>query len=142
MSQLDAGESSFAVNGTISISLETSWTNTSVALKNVEKPSSAPHLGRQSVWRDPTGKGFYVWGGVTSYMAAPPPRELWSFSADGSGGGSWAKQTFDATGFLRTTDGAWTQSRNVGYLLGGKATDQTIQAFQATQPLLCRVSLR
>ncbi|KAK4446547.1 hypothetical protein QBC34DRAFT_149052 [Podospora aff. communis PSN243] len=122
-----SGRPSFAVNETISISLETSWTNATVAFNRVEKPQSAPHLGRQAIWKDPNGSGFYVWGGSTSYATAPPPPELWKFSTDGSGGGSWAKQSSDFEGgnIVRTTDGAWAQSRDVGYFMGGKATQNT-----------------
>lgn len=117
------------MNGTLSISLKDSWTNSSATFKQSPKP--APLFNRQAVWRDPSGSAFYVWGGVTSYFAQPPPSEIWKFSADGRGGGAWAKEAprggavVALSSNVRSTDAAWAQSRDVGYFVGGYANYQT-----------------
>ncbi|KAK1831021.1 hypothetical protein QBC39DRAFT_99475 [Podospora conica] len=120
---------SYAVNGTLSLPLTRSWDTASATF--IQRPKSAPVLNRQAVWRDPSGTGFYIWGGATAYSASPPPPEIWKFTVDGSGGGSWAKE--DPRGraaaalasTVRATDGAWAQSKDVGYYVGGKATGST-----------------
>jgi len=117
------------VNGTISIPLKTSWTNTSVTFKQSAK--SAPLFNQQGIWRHPSGSAFYIWGGLTAYFGQPPPLEIWRFSADGSGGGLWNKETprgstvVELSKAVRAGQSAWTQSRNVGYFLGGYANAQS-----------------
>ncbi|KAK0726607.1 hypothetical protein B0T21DRAFT_422353 [Apiosordaria backusii] len=54
---------------------------------------------------------------------------MWKFTADGSGGGSWSKENKVSSVALsrniRTTFGAWTQSKDVGYWLSGSASWRT-----------------
>ena len=96
-------------------------------MKAIKK--EAPQLNQQAMWRDPSSTAFYTWGGITSYFAQPPPVEIWKFGADGSGGGAWAKQTpknvVTLSKLVRATEGAFTQSKDVGYFLGGFASYQT-----------------
>jgi hypothetical protein len=115
------------VNTTLSINLKESWTNTTVAMKSTKK--DAPLFNSQATWRDAAGKAFYIWGGVTSYFAQPPPNEIWKFTADGSGGGAWSKEVpnnvVTLSQLVRSTNGAVAQSKDVGYFLGGYANYQT-----------------
>ncbi|KAK4452121.1 kelch repeat-containing protein [Podospora aff. communis PSN243] len=124
-----AQQPSYAVNGTLSISLKTSWTNTSVTFKQSAK--TAPRMNQQAIFRDATASGFYIWGGATPYFAQPPPLEIWRFAADGDGGGVWAKESprggtvVELTRAVRTSQFSYTQSRDVAYFLGGYANAQT-----------------
>ncbi|KAK4172368.1 hypothetical protein QBC36DRAFT_247700 [Triangularia setosa] len=135
VSHLDDGKNttdkhaSHALNHTLSIPLSVSWTNQTVTFKKIPKPQSVPRLNCQAAWRDPSDTAFYIWGGVTSYAAQPPPSELWKFTTDGFGGGSWSKEEKVSPVALsknvRTARGAWTQSKDVGYWLGGYGTSNT-----------------
>jgi hypothetical protein len=117
------------VNDTLSLPLSQSWDTASAPFKPT--PKSAPPLNRQAIWRDPESTGFYVWGGATAYSASPPPPGIWTFITDGAGGGSWGKEDTQGSAgvalenMVRATDGAWAQSKGVGYYIGGKATKST-----------------
>ncbi|KAK1753565.1 kelch repeat-containing protein [Echria macrotheca] len=120
---------SYAMNGTLSIPLKTSWTNSTVTFK--QSPKAAPVFNQQGIWRDPAGSAFYIWGGTTSYFAQPPPLEIWRFSADGYGGGGWAHENprgnavVELAKATRGGQASFTQSREIGYYLGGYASAQT-----------------
>ncbi|KAK1834497.1 kelch repeat-containing protein [Podospora conica] len=122
------GLPSYAVNTTLSLPLASSWTNATVVFTATPKP--APLLNSQAAWRAPSGNAFYVWGGVTPWFATPPPSsEIWKFTADGRGRGSWEREPpRDVVGMarnVRATDGAWTHGGGVGYWVGGVASAQT-----------------
>nr|CDP31338.1 Putative protein of unknown function [Podospora anserina S mat+] len=135
VSHLDNGKNStdkrasHALNHTLSLPLNISWNNQTVAFNKIPKPPSVPSLNCQAAWRDPSGTAFYIWGGITSYRTQPPPSELWKFTADGYGGGSWNKHekisSVSLGKHVRTSRGAWTQSKDVGYWLGGYGTANT-----------------
>ncbi|KAK3313218.1 hypothetical protein B0H66DRAFT_569792 [Apodospora peruviana] len=125
------GAPSYAMNGTLSISLKESWTNSSVTIREIAKPAAAPVLNRPALWRDPSGMGFYTLNGVTYMFGQPPPSSIWKFTADGAGGGSWAEEAPRGSAvvalsqFTRSVSGAWAQSRDVGYYVSGLANKQT-----------------
>ena len=118
------------MNTTLSIPLATSWTNATVRITSIPS-KAAPLLNNQAAWRHPSGDGFYTWGGVMYWFGQPPPLELWKFTADGRGGGAWSEETprgrtvVTLSQSIRTIHGAWTQSRDVGYFLGGYANTYT-----------------
>ncbi|KAK0712600.1 hypothetical protein B0T26DRAFT_752818 [Lasiosphaeria miniovina] len=93
---------SYPMNGTISIPLKTSWTN-------APPPSSNPQNPPRSSNSKAPGK----------------------FSTDGSGSGSWGEETprgdavVELTKAVRASQGSWAQSRDVGYFLGGYASEYT-----------------
>ncbi|KAK4198246.1 hypothetical protein QBC40DRAFT_331793 [Triangularia verruculosa] len=103
---------SHAISHTLSIPLGVSWDNQTVDFNKIPKPSSVPILNNQAAWRDPSGSGFYIRGGVTPYHAQPLPSDMWKFTTDGSGGGFWAKEkrvsSVALSRNIRTTHGAWT----------------------------------
>ena len=115
------------MNSTLSISLKDSWTNSSVSVRSI--PKAAPLFNSEAAWRDPSANAFYVWGGTTAYFAQPAAIGLWKFTADGVGGGSWSSVTpsniVSFSSLVRSGTAAWTQSKNVGYYMGGVATYQT-----------------
>ncbi|TDZ26010.1 Kelch repeat-containing protein [Colletotrichum orbiculare MAFF 240422] len=121
---------SWPVNSTLSVHLGESWTNSTVTFRSTPK-TGAPKLNKQALWRDPAATAFYAWGGITSYFAQPPANELWRFEVDGAGGGAWARAATPRNNLValaqlvRATDGAFAQSKDVGYYFGGFASEQT-----------------
>lgn len=109
------------MNSTISISLKESWSTSSVRMNSITKDS--PKLDSQSVWLGPSGNEFYTWAGEKIYNSTLPEKEIWRFTADGSGGGKWAESppsnpiTFQS--LYRPTYGTFTQSKDTGYYFGG-----------------------
>jgi hypothetical protein len=74
-----------------------------------------------------------MWSGETSYDTPPPDNQIWQFSTDGTGGGSWARQTpDDASSFSslsRPNMGIAAASHDTGFYLGGllnRGTNQSI----------------
>ncbi|KAK4186191.1 kelch repeat-containing protein [Podospora australis] len=121
-------------NVTISIPLNVSWNTSSVYQNFAVSPkqdTGAPVFDSQTVWRDPEGRGFYIWGGRTPQDTQPAPSRMWKFTIDGPGCGSWAQRDLSGKSALalgraiRTTSGAWTQSDEVGYWVGGYAAYYT-----------------
>ncbi|KAF5505300.1 Kelch repeat-containing protein [Colletotrichum siamense] len=86
-------------------------------------PKDSQKLDSQSVWLGPSGNDFYTWAGEKHYNGPLPDKEIWRFTANGSGGGKWAKSppsnldTFQD--LVRPTDGTFTQSNDTGYYFGG-----------------------
>ncbi|KAK1454020.1 kelch repeat protein [Colletotrichum paranaense] len=92
-------------------------------------PKNGPKLNKQALWRVPSSNGFYVWGGTKAYFDRASPNELWRFEVDGNGGGTWS-QVIPASvvafkSLVRTTDGSFAQSKDVGYYFGGAATTRS-----------------
>ncbi|KAF9881251.1 kelch repeat protein [Colletotrichum karsti] len=130
-----------AVNSTLSISLKDSWTNSTVDVKTIFKESQRSQMNSQGIWRDPTSKIFYVWGGDISFNQKGPPEFLWTFTGDGDGGGSWSREVSnptDLTGFVRTREAAFAQSADTAYYLGGFAgfySESAIEFRNRTMPV-------
>jgi len=77
-------------NFTLSIDLSKSWTTSDVAIQAI--PKAAPKKTGAALWTDNQSGVFYSWGGAFpsgqhENISAP---ELWKFTADGQGGGSWS----------------------------------------------------
>ncbi|KAL8371737.1 hypothetical protein RB595_001507 [Gaeumannomyces hyphopodioides] len=120
------------VNSTLSLSLKTSWTNSTAKWTETSR-AGVPKLVKTGFWPDPWTKSFYQWAGSMVYGAIPPPNQLWRFAADGAGRGSWSQVAVpDAVGFGALVKpaacaSAWGADR-VGYCVSGwldKATDTT-----------------
>ncbi|KAH8664155.1 hypothetical protein BX600DRAFT_436717 [Xylariales sp. PMI_506] len=118
---VDGDHPSWVVNSTLSIPLASSWTNETVGLRSIEK--SAPGQDEQVLWFDEARSTFYIWSGLTPVFGPVVSNQLWSFAADGSGGGNWTQvepSTLPAfTSSLRTIDSAYATLNGVGYSLGG-----------------------
>ncbi|KAE9577418.1 hypothetical protein CGMCC3_g6564 [Colletotrichum fructicola] len=104
-------------------------------------PKDSQKLDGQSVWLGPSGNEFYTWVGEKFYNRTLPDKEIWRFTADGSGGGRWAKSppsnlnTFED--LLRPTDGTFTQSKDTGYYFGGivrRRSDSYISDWNVSIP--------
>ncbi|KAI1105155.1 hypothetical protein F4804DRAFT_148260 [Jackrogersella minutella] len=129
---------SYAVNSTLSLNLNESWTNETVIFRSI--PKTAPLLDQQIYWSDPSnGAGaLYTWGGMAAGSGSPPANEQWLFNADGTGGGAWSQITQrdfrDFSGLAQTVGAAFAQSSHVGYALGGQATSKTDSSIQKEYP--------
>ncbi|KAI1079504.1 hypothetical protein F5B20DRAFT_166805 [Whalleya microplaca] len=132
----EASTSAHTVSTTLSLGLNQSWTNETVALRSI--PKAAPLLSRQIYWINHGIKTFYTWGGMASGSASPPANELWRFAADGSGGGQWFQvpqgDYLDFSRLVRPVGAAFTQSADVGYALGGEVTSKTDTSIQKDDP--------
>ncbi|GAP86275.1 putative kelch repeat protein [Rosellinia necatrix] len=121
-----ADSPSYDVNTTWSIDLTEPWTSETVRFRSI--PKQAPLLSKQIHWTDPSTGSLYTYGGFSS-DGSSPSQDLWRFAADGSGGGAWTQVTqrdFVAFSKLKGTFGAaFTQTKNVGFALGGAATKAT-----------------
>jgi hypothetical protein len=102
------------VNNTLSISLDLSWTNFSVSYGS-SSDSGTAFYKVQALWKDPFSQSFFTCGGDTGYYApaeANQKFDLYQFTADGTGGGTWSNpepsnpavfQTILGTGYAAST---------------------------------------
>ena len=135
---VDGGEFSSSTGGEVvyqyadtmvSIDLRKDWTNTSVALHSSMKPPEAPSLNNGGIWVDQANNVLYTgFAGTESSFGAniKYPQGLWSFTPDGSGGGSWKNlnKTADAS-FVdvpRPYKGQVASGNGLGFFLGGKSS--------------------
>ncbi|KAI1078811.1 hypothetical protein F5B20DRAFT_546182 [Whalleya microplaca] len=107
------------INDTLSISLAESWNNVSVSIKTT--PKTSPAFIRSSHWVH--GDSFYMWGGQASYGILPASKDLWKFTVDGAGGGSWdIVNPANRDVFMqltRSTGASWTTCNGMGLYMGG-----------------------
>lgn len=117
---------SFTADTLISIDLSKDWTNSSVVLHSTSKPSGVPSLNNGGIWVDSKNKLLYTgFAGINSIFGTNTfyPQGLWSFSPDGTGGGTWqnlngtADDTFVSQ--PRPFDGSVASGEGSGYFLGG-----------------------
>ncbi|KAI1758678.1 hypothetical protein GGR53DRAFT_216217 [Hypoxylon sp. FL1150] len=136
--QLAQSYSSHALNATLSLRLNESWTNETAEFRSIAK--TAPLLDQQIYWTNTPINAFYTWGGMAVGSAAPPSAdELWLFNADiGSGGGSWSQvpqgDFRDFAKLKRPVGASFTQAGHVGYAFGGQVTSKTDPSIQKDDP--------
>ncbi|KAF3811302.1 hypothetical protein GCG54_00001618 [Colletotrichum gloeosporioides] len=135
----DLGDIFREVNSTISISLKESWSTSKIDMRSITKNSQK--LDSQSIWLGPSGKEFYTWAGEKIYNRKLPDKDVWRFTADGSGGGKWERVTpsnpITFQNLLRPTDGTYTQSKDTGYYFGGivrRRSDYSISDWNVSIP--------
>lgn len=112
------------MDSTLSIPLSTSWTNSTVVVSAVNRGESQLNLSSEILWtnNNSDSNSFYVFGGEdlegTASQQDPP---LWEFTADGSGGGSWAQASTDSTydSLNQPTHALGTSGNALGFALGG-----------------------
>ncbi|KAI1849402.1 hypothetical protein JX266_004897 [Neoarthrinium moseri] len=112
---------SYPVNGTLSVSLKSAWTNETVTMRYIKK--SAPLQNQQVVWVNPSTSSFFAWGGMTADSGPAAEKEVWKFTADGFGSGDWSQAIpYSVVAFNdahRTVSSAFTSVDGVGYSIGG-----------------------
>lgn len=123
------------VNSTISIDLSKSWTIADVAMRTI--PKDAPVKVNEALWTDHEAGVFYTWAGTFPFGIGMGKSELWKFSADGDGGGSWTRESprnpdqFDA---LHTTEfHAMANTDDTGFAFGGTAKPNSEQGREVEQ---------
>ncbi|KAK1776751.1 hypothetical protein QBC45DRAFT_356772 [Copromyces sp. CBS 386.78] len=78
-------------NSTLSIDISQSWTASTVETKATPKKGPVA-LSDQAIWNDPSGDGFYIYGGRAPYTINQDKITkdgIWKFTVDGKGGGTW-----------------------------------------------------
>jgi hypothetical protein len=126
------------VNSTISIDLSKSWTtNKNVVLRTT--PRKSPAKANVALWTDTAEGAFYSWGGRFPQARNITEPELWKFTADGKGGGSWSRvEPENPTRFgdlHPTEDGAFANSPDTGFMIGGVAHAHTEVGYAAADAL-------
>lgn len=88
-----------------------------------EIQKAAPNMMRQALFVDRSSGSFYIWGGHTPNGAPIPDPELWRFSADGEGAGSWTTEVPsnpDEFERLQRSEGcAYVSTPDSGFCFGG-----------------------
>ncbi|KAK3988969.1 hypothetical protein QBC44DRAFT_242675, partial [Cladorrhinum sp. PSN332] len=128
-------------NTTLSIDLSTSWTSKDVTFRSI--PKTAPIKANQVLWADPAfnnGNGaFYTFGGQSWLGENMTDTEVWKFTADGKGGGSWSKVTASnpvvLNGIKQTEHATVAFTNDTGFAIGGAATGWTEKNRQSTQSM-------
>ncbi|KAI9763894.1 MAG: hypothetical protein M1840_009006 [Geoglossum simile] len=111
------------LNGTLLISLSKGWTNSTVPIHYVEKPSDFYPIKSPGLWWDPISKTMISFGGEPFFET---PQYIWAFSPDGNGGGSWREEYGSKdplwNTFTRPGQAMIAASPSKGYSLGGTET--------------------
>ncbi|KAK4223302.1 hypothetical protein QBC38DRAFT_334075, partial [Podospora fimiseda] len=125
-------------NTTISIDMSKSWDAKTVVLRSLTN-KRAPIKANQVLWPDPTGESFYTFAGQSWLGQGMTDSEVWKFSADGSGGGSWSQVEPANPVVLRsikqTEHAAVAFTNDTGFAIGGHATGWTEKDRQTTQAI-------
>lgn len=92
-----------------------------------ELSQDSPGLTLQALLTDESSDSFYVWGGYRMRPQSRPEAsssDLWKFTADGSGGGSWEAESQDDafTNLVRSQAGASVSTRDAAFHFGGRST--------------------
>ncbi|KAF4313032.1 hypothetical protein GTA08_BOTSDO00861 [Botryosphaeria dothidea] len=114
---------------TLAINMRTSWTNKAVNITEIDKGNS-PVFFQPQYWPDESSSSFYSWSGSAPSGYAVSEKSLWKFTADGKGGGSWARQSISESDseFKKLTRPVGEYSAvvdRVGYYVGGYAMEGT-----------------
>jgi hypothetical protein len=115
------------VDSTLSISLQNSWTNSSVDIQAQHYPSGFPYLNAQNLWWDPDSKSIYSYGGGTTIAGGEgtdtvDPLSVWEFLPENN---VWAERygpdddIWDT--MTRATRCASAYTPKSGYCLGGNS---------------------
>ncbi|KAL2200289.1 hypothetical protein P885DRAFT_57170 [Corynascus similis CBS 632.67] len=147
LNQLVDGEASGTevVNSTLSIDMSKSWLSSTVDIRTI--PNPGPRKSNVGLWTDRASGAFYTWGGRWPggrNMSKPYGVDLWRFTADGEGGGSWEIERA-ANGVLLanlhpTEYGAFVNTESVGFIIGGVADAWTEPDHPTADPIPGMVS--
>ncbi|KAK4149394.1 hypothetical protein C8A00DRAFT_18906 [Chaetomidium leptoderma] len=119
--------SNSAVNSTLSIDISKSWTTSDVTFRTIDRPWWSKN--NELVWTDDEAGIFYVWGGSWLRGRNMTVNELWKFTPDGNGGGTWALEPAANPelfqGLHQAEYGAFTNTKDTGFVVGGAASGWT-----------------
>lgn len=115
------------MNDTLSVNLKQSWTNSTVELKVTNQ--LAPSFNRAAFWSDPQQRTAYLWGGWAVPGTLPKVKELWQFTADDDGGGTWSTPPVanndEFLSIARTSAASAAACNGKGFYLGGFQSPKT-----------------
>ncbi|VUC22620.1 unnamed protein product [Clonostachys rosea] len=131
-----SGDASEPVNGTMSIPLNTDWSNSTVVFNKLKYPNGMPRSSWFSLWPDEKSGTMHRWGGERITLKGNKSVEegdqtpMWMFKADGNGGGEWSIQKPTdgdqfQDGLDRNFNGAGAVCGGKGYYLGGSVTSKS-----------------
>ena len=113
------------MNYTLSIDMSESWTNDTISLFLKDR-NGAPAQNKQVLWPSIDNKSVFAFGGEESWLDNPwypPPVQLWQFTADGNGSGTWNIFNSDGNSIFSTlTRPTWALGGvvdNTGFIVGG-----------------------
>jgi hypothetical protein len=115
------------VNSTISIDISKSWAASDVAMRTIERPWASKK--DQAIWTDQEAGEFYVWCGAWLGGKHMTENELWKFTVDGTGGGTWALEVASNSamfkGLTQSDYTVFANTPDTGFAIGGMATGWT-----------------
>ncbi len=104
-----------------------SWNTSSVTLRIIQR--SWASKANQAIWTDQKAGVFYVWGGKWIRGVNMTDNELWKFTPDGMGSGTWVTEAAaNPDGFddLHQSEfGVFVNTNDTGFLIGGVASGWT-----------------
>ncbi len=125
------------MNSTLSIDMSKSWSTSEVVLRIIERPWSAK--ANQAIWTDQKAGNFYVWGGKWIRGINMTTNQLWKFTPDGHGAGTWATEDPANPALFndlhQAENGVFVNSNDTGFYIGGLATGWTEKYRASTQAL-------
>ena len=125
------------MNITQSIPLDQKWTNSTLSIKSIKR--IAPNGKNSALWADHKSNSVYSWGGDAPYpdtiAKGADNKNLWAFTPDGKGGGSWASRAANNPavflGIRRGAYGISASCNGVGFVLGGRANPYTDSSLRS-----------
>lgn len=122
-------------NSTYSIDVSSSWTNATVAIKQIDKTINDRRINSPNLWPASDTSSFYSYNGYVThigndYLDAPPNR-LYKFTSDGTGSGQWSEDDRNYTAnsnfanLVRTMDAASACGPDTCYAVGGQRSWNT-----------------
>ncbi|KAH8663296.1 hypothetical protein BGZ61DRAFT_321567, partial [Ilyonectria robusta] len=125
------------VNNTLSIPLNTSWTNATVTFTEIEKDEPLP-ANNLRLWAGAESDTLYRWGGDGPYGNTDLGDDiaLWAIQLDDDGQGSWAKKSAANDDFFSDiysgASGAGTVCDDMGVYVGGYGSGASDARFSET----------
>lgn len=122
-------------NSTYSIDVFSSWTNATVAIKQIDKTISDRRLNSPNLWPALDTSSFHSYNGFVTHIGNDyldaPPNQLYKFTSDGTGNGQWSLDNLKYTAnsnfanLVRTKDAASACGPDTCYVVGGQRSWST-----------------
>lgn len=129
-----------SAKSTYSIDVSSSWTNATVAIKQIDKAIDNRASNYANLWPALDNSSFYSYNGWFVKPAYPPPNKLYKFTSDDSGRGQWSEddQSYTAssnfTNLARVGGAASACGPDTCYAVGGYRNSHTDNAIKEEIP--------
>lgn len=132
-----------SAKSTESINLSSSWTNTTVIIKQINKNIDDKSFNYPALWLALDNSSFYSYNGQKSNIDKPSvigSNKLYKFTSDGSGGGQWFEDdqihtaSSNFTNLVRVGGFASACSPDTCYAVGGFRDSTTDSSIKDTIP--------